>query len=100
MDGGLLILTSVDGETFFLKDFKSPSSERKEDGLKPTGRELKAVFQGIERTKLDEALKGVWETGIPEKVEAEKYHTEESEGWWTNYIYRLPSGEVVCFVTT
>jgi len=68
--------------------------------LKPTGRELKAVFQGIERTKLYEALKGAWETGIPEKVEAEKYHMEESEGWWTNYIYRLPSGEVVCFVTT
>ncbi|PNE23117.1 hypothetical protein V511_04450 [Mesotoga sp. Brook.08.YT.4.2.5.1] len=60
--------------------------------MKPIGRELKAVFQGIERTKLFEALKRAWETGIPEKVEAEKYHMEESEGWWTNYIYRLSSG--------
>ncbi|HPQ90621.1 MAG TPA: HD domain-containing protein [Mesotoga prima] len=52
-------------------------------------------FTGVEKSSLFEAMRKVYNTGTPEKVEAEKYVYGDQEGWWTNYVNKLPSGEVV-----
>ena len=94
-NGGLLILDSGDGERFILKEFKAPLENLDRTGLGTFGKELRDVFTGVEKSGLFEAVRKVWKTGTPEKVEAEKYVYGDQEGWWTNYVYKLPSGEVV-----
>ncbi|MBN2219747.1 MAG: PAS domain S-box protein [Kosmotogaceae bacterium] len=95
MNGGLLILDSEDGEQFILKEFKAPREDFYRTGVSSSGKELRDVFTGVEKSGLFEAVRKVWKTGAPEKVEAEKYVYGDQEGWWTNYVYKLPSGEVV-----
>ena len=95
MNGGLLILDSEDGEQFILKEFKAPREDFCRTGISSSGKELRDVFTGVEKSGFFEAVRKVWKEGAPEKVEAEKYVYGDQEGWWTNYVYKLPSGEVV-----
>ena len=40
-------------------------------------------------------FKRVWATGIPEHYPAKFYQDEQLQGWYENFVYRLPSGEIV-----
>jgi len=96
MNGGLLILDSKDeGESFFLKEFKPPRGITESVGFDWSGEDVRDVFPTLEKSLLYDAIKKTYKDGEPRFVGVERYSCGEQEGWWVNYVYRLPSGEIV-----
>ncbi|MBN2252255.1 MAG: PAS domain S-box protein [Kosmotogaceae bacterium] len=96
MNGGLIILDSRDeGESFFVKEFKPPRGIKERVGFNWSGADVRDVFQTLEKSLLYDAMKKTYKDGEPRNVGLERYICGEEEGWWVNYVYRLPSGEVV-----
>ena len=85
-----------DGKDFIFKDF-NPAAERIDGIVKKEliGKKITEVFPGVEDFGLLEILKKVWKTGKPEFQQASFYKDYNREGWRENYVYKLPSGEVV-----
>ncbi|MDP3564643.1 MAG: PAS domain S-box protein, partial [Methanoregula sp.] len=59
------------------------------------GRRLLELFPGVAEFGLFAVFQRVAETGIPESHPVSMYHDGRISGWRENYVYRLPSGEVV-----
>lgn len=59
------------------------------------GKSVLEVFPGAVEFGLFEVFQRVWRTGNPEHHPVSLYRDERIQGWKENYIYRLPSGEVV-----
>mgnify|MGYP005621100215 CR=1 FL=1 len=96
MNGGLIILDSRDdGESFFLKEFKPPRGITESVDCNLSGADVRDVFQTFETSALYDAVKKTYKDGEPRNVGLERYICGEQEGWWVNYVYRLPSGEIV-----
>ncbi len=85
-----------DGEDFIFLDFNHAAelldNYRREDVI---GKRLTEAFPGIREFGLLPVLQRVWKTGQPEHFPASFYSDNHISGWRDNYIYRLPSGEVV-----
>ena len=56
---------------------------------------VKEIFPGIEKFGIYKTFQRVSQTGIPESFPIAFYKDERISGWRENYIYRLPSGEIV-----
>jgi PAS domain S-box-containing protein len=85
-----------DGEDFIFVDFNE-AAERI-DGIsreEVVGRSVLEVFPGVHRFGLFEVFQRVWKTGVPERHPEGHYADERISGWRDNYLYRLPSGELV-----
>ena len=65
---------------------------RREDVV---GKSIFEVFPGIEAFGLPAVLRRVYKTGKPESFPLAEYKDEHVQGWRENYVYRLPSGEIV-----
>lgn len=65
---------------------------KREDVL---GRSILKVFPGVKDFGLFEVFQRVWRTGVPEHHPVSLYKDERIAGWRENYVYRLPSNEVV-----
>ncbi len=59
------------------------------------GRSVLRVFPGVKEFGLFEVFQRVWRTGVPEHHPVSFYRDGRIAGWRENYVYRLPSGEVV-----
>ncbi|MFA5130330.1 MAG: ATP-binding protein [Patescibacteria group bacterium] len=60
------------------------------------GKAFTKVFPGIEKTGFIDVLKRVHETGQPEYFPPTLYEDKRiGRVWWEDYVYRLPSGEIV-----
>ena len=59
------------------------------------GRRVTDVFPGVEAFGLLDVFRRVWRTGRPEQLPVSLYQDERISGWRENYVYKLPSGEVV-----
>ncbi|MCX5875867.1 MAG: diguanylate cyclase [Deltaproteobacteria bacterium] len=59
------------------------------------GRSLLEVFPGAKEFGLFAVLQRVWQTGKPEHHPISLYTDNRLTGWRENYVYKLPSGEVV-----
>lgn len=59
------------------------------------GRDLHEAFPGAKEMGMFDALLRVWQTGTPEHLPIAFYQDQRISGWRENYIYKLPSGEVV-----
>ncbi|MDQ7818171.1 MAG: PAS domain S-box protein [Melioribacteraceae bacterium] len=85
-----------DGEDFIFKDFNQASENslhiKKEDVV---GKSIFTVFPGMKEFGLLEVLKRVWKTGIPKLYPVKNYKYNRIQGWFENYVYKLPSGEIV-----
>jgi len=97
MHSGVAIYRAVDeGEDFVFVDFNHGAEVieniSKED---VTGRRVSEIFPGIKDFGLLEIFKKVWKTGEPEKLPTSLYHDESIISWRENYVFRLPSGEIV-----
>ncbi len=84
------------GEDFVVVDFNE-AAERvealsKEDAV---GKSVQELFPGIEEFGLLEVFRRVWKTGVPERHPVTEYRDRRIQGWRENYVYRLPSGEIV-----
>ncbi len=59
------------------------------------GRSLLDVFPGAKNFGILAVLQRVWQTGKPEQHPVSLYKDKRLTGWRENYLYKLPSGEVV-----
>jgi PAS domain S-box-containing protein len=83
------------GDILF-KDFNRTAEKlekvKKEDII---GKKLQDVFPGAVNFGLTDAIKKVFQTGKPMKLPIKFCKGNRVSGWRENYIYKLPSGEVV-----
>lgn len=59
------------------------------------GKRLLEAFPGAAEFGLLDAFRRVWQSGQAEHLPVSFYHDGRIAGWRENYVYRLPSGEVV-----
>jgi PAS domain S-box-containing protein/putative nucleotidyltransferase with HDIG domain len=59
------------------------------------GRSFAEVFPGARAMGLYDLMQNVWHTGEPEALEGRRYEDERASFWIENYVYKLPSGEIV-----
>ena len=94
---GIAVYRAVnDGEDFIFVDFNS-SAEKidklEREGL--IGKSILEVFPGVKKFGFFQVLQRVWSTGKPEHHPISLYKDERIVGWRDNFVYKLPSGEVV-----
>lgn len=84
------------GEDFVFIDFNRACEKiekiRREEVI---GRSVLDVFPGVRDFGLFDVLKRVWKTGQSEHFPVSQYKDDRIIGWRDNYVYKLPSGEVV-----
>ena len=85
-----------DGEDFVLKDF-NPAAEKVEQVKREDilGKRVTEVFPGIKDFGLLDVFKRVYKTGRPEHFPLAHYKDNRISGWKDNFVYKLPSGEIV-----
>lgn len=97
MSSGVAIYkANKDGNDFLFKNLNR-AGERI-DNLKSQdiiGKSLLGIFPAIKEFGLFDILQRVWQTGVPESHPASLYKDARITGWRENYVYRLPTGEVV-----
>ncbi len=98
MSSGVVVYNVVDdGEDFIIADC-NPAVEaiervNKEDIV---GKRVVQVFPGVKNFGLFEIFQRVSRTGNPESLPVAVYKDENDPGSWRdNWIYKLPSGEIV-----
>ena len=94
---GVAVYQPVDGgQDFVFKDLNTAAQRIsgicKEEVI---GKRLLEVFPNIDKCGLLDCLRRVYHTGKSEHLTASYYKHEQQEGWWENFIYRLPNGEIV-----
>ncbi|MEA3360684.1 MAG: hypothetical protein U9R17_14935 [Thermodesulfobacteriota bacterium] len=97
MSSGVAVYEAKDnGNDFIFKDINR-AGERIENIKKENliGKGVLEVFPGIKEFGLFDVLKRVGETGKPENHPVSLYKDEKIMGWRENYVYKLPSGEIV-----
>ncbi len=81
---------------FIVKDMNSAGEKisklKKEDII---GKNLLDVFPNMKQSGLFKAMQRAWKTGKAEHVPPTLYQDDRISGWRENYIYKLPTGEVV-----
>lgn len=87
---------SPDGKDFFVTDFNRAAERidkfHRNDLI---GKNITEVFPAAEEFGILEVLRRVWRSGLPEHFPVSFYKDDHISGWRDNYIYKLPSGEVV-----
>ncbi|MHA1727703.1 MAG: PAS domain S-box protein [Promethearchaeota archaeon] len=94
---GVAIYQAIEGgNDFVFVDFNKASEKiekiRKENVI---GKKVTEVFPGIVDFGLLEVFQRVWKTGKAEEHPISIYKDDRILGWRKNFVYRLPSGEIV-----
>ncbi|MBN2168350.1 MAG: response regulator, partial [Actinobacteria bacterium] len=97
MKSGVAVYEAVgDGEDFYFMDINKAGENierlKRENVI---GRSVLELFPRIREFGLFEVLQRVWDTGEPEHFPVTEYEDDRITGWRDNYIYKLPTGEVV-----
>lgn len=97
MGSGVAIYRAInDGEDFIFTDINRAGeiidTVKKESII---GKCVTETFPGIREFGLLDVFQRVWRTGKRENYSASFYKDERINGWRDNYVYRLPSGEIV-----
>jgi PAS domain S-box-containing protein/putative nucleotidyltransferase with HDIG domain len=97
MSSGVSIYEAINnGKDFIFKDFNRAGGKiekiRKKDVI---GRSVLEVFPAAKEFGLFDVFKRVYKTGTPEKFPISFYKDDRISGWRRNYVYKLPTGEIV-----
>ena len=86
----------ADGEDFVFVDFNN-AAEITENMTRQevVGRRVTEVFPGVQEFGILDVFRRVWRTGTPESFPVTFYQDSRISGWRDNFIYKLPSGEIV-----
>ena len=97
INSGVAVYEAVEnGRDFTFTDFNEAAEKiDKIPREKVIGRKVTDVFPGIREMTLLDGLQRVWKTGKPEHHPATIYEDNLLVGWRENYIYKLPTGEIV-----
>lgn len=101
MHNAVAIYKSVDnGKNFIFVDFnKTAEKIEKVTRANLLGKNVLEIFPGVRTFGLLEVFQRVWETGKPEHFPLKLYKDDRIEGWKENYVFKLPSGEIVAIYT-
>ncbi|PKN77084.1 MAG: hypothetical protein CVU52_02000 [Deltaproteobacteria bacterium HGW-Deltaproteobacteria-10] len=81
---------------FIFKDLnRAAEKTEKIDRKNVIGKSVMEIFPGAGEMGLLEALERVWKTGKAEQMPPAFYRDNRTAGWRVNYVYKLPTGEVV-----
>jgi PAS domain S-box-containing protein len=97
MSSGVAVYEAVDdGADFVFKDFNTAGQRmektRREDVI---GKRVTEVFPGVREMGLLEVFSRVWKNGRPKHHPTALYKDNRISSWRENYVYKLPSGEIV-----
>jgi len=97
MSSGVAVYEPVDGgNDFIIRDFNKAAEEidkvKREDII---GKSILKVYPGVKDFGIFDVIKSVYKTGKPERHPVSFYKDKRISGWRRNYVYRLPSGEIV-----
>jgi light-regulated signal transduction histidine kinase (bacteriophytochrome) len=97
MGNAVIVYEAVNGgDDFRINDFNQ-AAERIEKIKKEAvlGRLVTEMFPGVRDFGIFKIFQKVWMTGQPEHHSASFYIDDRIAGWRENYVYKLPSGEIV-----
>lgn len=97
MSSGVAVYDAIDhGNDFIFHDFNA-AAERISNISRDCviGQRLLSIFPNMEQFGLLAALQRVYHTGESEHLPAMYYQDEIRKEWRENFIYKLPSGEIV-----
>jgi PAS domain S-box-containing protein len=97
ISSGVAIYEAIDnGKDFIFKDFNK-GGEIIENIARADliGKSVAEVFPGIREFGLLDVFRRVWKTGKPESLPISFYQDDRIIGWRENFVFRLPSGEIV-----
>ncbi|MCX6564129.1 MAG: PAS domain-containing protein, partial [Candidatus Aminicenantes bacterium] len=94
---GVAVYTVIgNGQDFIFKDFNRAAEKIDHDQRERLiGKSIFEGRPGVEQFGLIEVLRQVWQTGEPASHPVKLYQDEKLSGWYENYVYKLPSGEIV-----
>jgi PAS domain S-box-containing protein len=94
---GVVVYEAVgEAEDFIIREFNSAAERIEQIGREALlGRRVTEVFPGVREFGIFDVFQRVWRTGEPEHFPLGFYKDDRMAGWRENYIYKLPSGEVV-----
>ena len=85
-----------DGQDFVVVDFNRAGEQIEDLKRKDLiGKSVLDVFPGVKDFGLFDVFLKVWRTGEPKHYPISFYKDERIAGWRENYVYKLPSGEIV-----
>ncbi|MBF0362881.1 MAG: GAF domain-containing protein [Oligoflexia bacterium] len=84
------------GENFIFIDFNS-AAEKVEHIKKEhlIGKSIYEIFPAVKEFGLLDVIKRVYSSGTPEHFPLTLYKDSRISGWRNNFVYKLPSGEIV-----
>lgn len=97
ISSGVAVYRAVDdGRDFVFVDFNR-AGERIEKTTRSDliGKRVTEAFPGVEAFGLLDVFRQVWRTGTPAHHPISQYQDDRVESWRENFVYRLPSGEIV-----
>jgi len=95
-DGVAIFKAENDGNDFtFLEFNKAGESIEKITRHDVIGRSVVDLFPGIKKFGLFDVLQTVWKSGVSQHYPVSFYKDERITGWRDNFVYKLPSGEIV-----
>lgn len=95
-NGVAVYRAASDQEDFIFIDFnRSGEKIEKIKRDEVIGKGVLEVFQGVKEFGLFEVFQRVWRTGRPEHFPVSQYKDQRIIGWRDNFVYKLPSGEIV-----
>jgi PAS domain S-box-containing protein len=97
MNSGVAVYQAVDeGSDFVFLDLNKAGAKIEEiDAESVFGQRVTQIFPKIKEFGLLDVMKRVWSTGVPEQLPVSEYKDERIAGWRDNFVYKLPSGEIV-----
>ncbi len=95
-DGVAIYRAKKDGEDFVFLDFNEAAEKIEQISRSQViGRSVLEVFSGVREFGLFDVSQRVWSTGKAERYPSKEYKDNRIQGWKDNYVYKLPSGEIV-----
>lgn len=97
MSSGVAVYQAIgDGEDFIIRDFnRSAVKLTQTERDRAIGSKVTDAFPGVKEFGLFNVFQRVWRTGIGEHFPSTLYQDKRLSVWFENYVYRLPSGEIV-----
>ena len=96
MSSGVAIYKAIDdGEDFIISDLNEAGQKITHVYTDFIGKSVCDVFPGVKQLGLFEIFQQVWKTGKAEFYPSSQYQDDRLTFWAENYVYKLPSGEIV-----
>jgi signal transduction histidine kinase/PAS domain-containing protein len=96
MSSGVAVYKAIDdGEDFIISDLNQAGQRITQVYTDFIGKRVSDMFPGVKPLGLFKIFQQVWKTGKAEFYPSGQYKDNRLTFWAENYVYKLPSGEIV-----